>query len=91
LVFNFLQVGFASLVGPSLTTLALSQVPKSRGSMMSLFRATNSLARSIATAVGGALLVLTFGFYGAVGLALGGMSLAGTVILLLFAKDSTRT
>lgn len=91
LVFNFLQVGFASLVGPSQTSLALSQVPKSRGSMMSLFRANLSLARTIATAVGGALLVLTSGFYGAVGLALGGMSLAASVILLLFAKDPTRT
>ena len=91
LVFNFLQVWFASLVSPAYTCLALSQVPKSRGSMMSLFTTTRNLARTIATAVGGALLVLTYGFYGAVGLALGGMSLAAAIILFLFAKDPTRT
>ena len=91
LVFNFLQVWFASLVSPAYTCLALSQVPKSRGSMMSLFTTTRNLARTIATAVGGALLVLTFGFYGAVGLALGGMSLAAAIILFLFAKDPART
>lgn len=91
LVFNFLQVWFASLVSPAYTCLALSQVPKSRGSMMSLFTTARSLARTIATAVGGALLVFTFGFYGAVGLALGGMSLAAAIILFLFAKDPTRT
>ena len=90
LFFDFLQVWFAAIAAPSYICLALAQVPKSRGTMMSLNSATGSLARTIAPAVGGALLVLTFGFYGAVGLALGGMSVASSFILLLLAKDPTR-
>ena len=90
LFFDFLQVWFAAIAAPSYICLALAQVPKSRGTMMSLNSATGSLARTIVPAVGGALLVLTFGFYGAVGLALGGMSVASSLILLLLAKDPTR-
>jgi DHA1 family multidrug resistance protein-like MFS transporter len=90
LFFDFLQVWFAAIAAPSYICLALAQVPKSRGTMMSLNSATGSLARTIVPAVGGALLVLTFGFYGAVGLALGGMSVASSFILLLLAKDPTR-
>ena len=58
--------------------------------MMSLNSATGALARTIAPAVGGALLVFTIGFYGAVGFALGGMSVAAAVILFFLAEDPTR-
>jgi len=89
LFFDFLQVWFAAVATPAFICLVLAQVPKSRGTMMSLNGAMGSLSRTIAPAVGGALLVLTFGFYGAVGLALGGMTVAASVILFLLAKDPT--
>jgi DHA1 family inner membrane transport protein len=91
LFFDFLHIWFAALAAPSYLCLALAQVPKSRGTMMSLNSATGALARTIAPAVGGALLVFTIGFYGAVGLALGGMSVAAAVILFFLAEDPTRT
>jgi DHA1 family inner membrane transport protein len=89
--FDFLQVCFAAIAHPAYICLVLGQVPKSRGTMMSLNRAMGSLSSTIAPAVGGALLVLTFGFYGVVGLALGGMTVAASVIIFLLAKDPTRT
>lgn len=91
LVFNFLTAWFASIGVTSYTCLALAQVPKSRGTMMSLNSAVEALGTTIGPAVGGALLVLTLGFYGAVGLALGGMFVASAMIRFFLAKDSTRT
>jgi predicted MFS family arabinose efflux permease len=90
LLFDFFQVWFASLAAPSYKCLALAQVPKSRGTMMSLNHAMGSFSRTIAPALGGALLVLTLGFYGAVGLVLGGMTIVSSLILLFLAKDPTR-
>jgi predicted MFS family arabinose efflux permease len=91
LFFDFLHMWFAALAAPAYICLALAQVPKSRGTMMSLNSATGALARTIAPAVGGVLLVFTIGFYGAVGLALGGMSVAAAVILFILAEDPART
>lgn len=89
--FDFLQVCFAALAHPAYLCLVLAQVPKSRGTMMSLNGAMGSLKSTIVPAVGGALLVLTLGFYGAVGLALGGMTIAASIIIFLLAKDPTST
>jgi len=91
LVFNFLNALFASIGVTSYTCLALAQVPKSRGTMMSLNGAVEALGTTIGPAVGGALLVLTSEFYGAVGLGLGSMFLASAMFRLFFAKDPTRT
>jgi len=91
LVFNFLTVWFASIGVTSSTCLALAQVPKSRGTMMSLNSAVEALGTTIGPAVGGALLVLLPEFYGGVGLALGGMLAASAVILFFWAKDPTKT
>ena len=90
LFFDVLHVSFAAIAAPAYLCLALAQVPKFRGTMMSLNSATGSLARMVAPAVGGALLVLTFNSYEAVGLALGGMSVAAAIILFFLAKDPTR-
>jgi predicted MFS family arabinose efflux permease len=91
LVFNFLSSWFASIGVTAYTCLALAQVPKSRGTMMSLNRAVEALGTTIGPAVGGALLVLTFGFYGVVGLALGGMFVTSAMFRFFLAKDSTIT
>lgn len=90
LFFDVLHIWFAAIAAPAYLCLALAQVPKFRGTMMSLSSATGSLARMVAPAVGGALLVLTFDSYEAVGLALGGMSVAAAIILFFLAKDPTR-
>jgi predicted MFS family arabinose efflux permease len=87
LLFDFLQVWFASLAAPSYQCLALAQVPKSRGTMMALNHAMGSLSRTIVPAIGGVLLVWTLGFYGALGLAFGVMTIASAIILLLLAKE----
>jgi predicted MFS family arabinose efflux permease len=90
LFFDVLHVWFAAIAAPAYLCLALAQVPKFRGTMMSLNSATGSMAKMVAPAVGGALLVLTFDSYEAVGLALGGMSVAAAIILFFLAKDPTR-
>lgn len=91
LIFNFLTACFASIGVTSYTCLALAQVPKSRGTMMSLNSAVEALGTTIGPAVGGALLFLTSEFYGVVGLALGGMFLASAMFRFFLAKDPTRT
>jgi DHA1 family inner membrane transport protein len=91
LIFNFLTAWFASIGVTSYTCLALAQVPKSRGTMMSLNSAVEALGTTIGPVVGGAMLALTFGFYGASGLALGGMFVVSAIIRFFLAKDPTRT
>jgi predicted MFS family arabinose efflux permease len=58
---------------------------------MSLNSAVESVGSAIGPAVGGALLVLTTGFYGAVGLAFGGMFVVSAMIRFFWAKEPTRT
>jgi len=43
--------------------LAVAQVPETRGTMMSLNSAVESAGSTIGSALGGAILVLTLGFY----------------------------
>jgi hypothetical protein len=59
--------------------------------MMSLNSAIDSLGTTIGPAVGRALLVLTFGFYGTVGLAFGGMFVVSATIRFFWAQDPTKT
>ena len=68
--------------------MVLAQVPKSRGTMMSLNSAVEALGTTIGPAVGGALLILIPGFYGAVGLALGSMLAAQ--LFLSFSSRKTQ-
>jgi len=90
LFFDVLHVWFAAIAAPAYLCLALAQVPKFRGTMMSLNSATGSLAKMVAPAVGGVLLILTLDSYEAVGFALGSMSVAAAIILFFLAKDPTR-
>jgi predicted MFS family arabinose efflux permease len=86
-----LHVWFAATSTPAFVYLVLEQIPKSRGTVMSLNTLFNSIGNAIATAVGGVLLVFTSEIYGAVGLALGSITIAGSAILIFLAKDTTRT
>jgi DHA1 family inner membrane transport protein len=91
LVSNFLMSWFGSIGLTAYACLAIAQVPESRGTMMSLNSAVESVGSAIGPAVGGALLVLTTGFYGAVGLAFGGMFVVSAMIRFFWAKEPTRT
>jgi DHA1 family inner membrane transport protein len=91
LVCNFLMSWFGSIGLTAYACLAVAQVPESRGTMMSLNSAVESVGSTIGPAVGGAVLVLTLGFYGAVGLALGGMFVVSAMIRFFWAKEPTRT
>jgi predicted MFS family arabinose efflux permease len=89
LVFDMLHVWFAAAAGTAFVCLILDQVPKSRGTLMTLNQVFASIGNVIAPAVGGALLFLT-GVYGAIGLALGIMTIAAAAILFFFARDPNR-
>ena len=89
--FDMLHVWFAAFAAPAFVYLILEQVPKSRGTMMSMNSLFNNVGNVIAPALGGALLFFTSGIYGVVGLALGSITVAGAAVLLFFAKDPTRT
>jgi DHA1 family multidrug resistance protein-like MFS transporter len=91
LVGNFLMSWFGSIGLTAYACLAVAQVPESRGTMMALNSAIESVGSTIGPAVGGALLVLTMGFYGAVGLAFGGMFVVSAMIRFFWAKEPTRT
>jgi predicted MFS family arabinose efflux permease len=86
---DLIHVWFAGMATPAFICLALEQVPASRDAMMSLNSVSKTVGNMIAPAVGGALLFLTSGFYGAIGLALGALSIAGSAIIILFVTDPT--
>jgi predicted MFS family arabinose efflux permease len=91
LVCNFLMSWFASMGLTGYVCLAVAQVPESRGTMMSLNSAVESAGSTIGPAVGGALLVFTLGFYGAVGLAFGVLFLVSAMMRLFWVKEPART
>lgn len=88
LAFNWLHVWFATTAGTALACLALDQVPKARGTMMSMKSVFGNIGNTIGPAVGGALLV--WASYQALGFMLGAMSVVASVIILSIAKDPTR-
>ena len=84
-----LHVWFTCMAGVAYTSLIIDQIPKSRGTLMSLNRMFNSLGETIALAMGGAFLFMTGGIYGSIGLVLAGLTFVGLIILHLYAKDPT--
>jgi MFS family permease len=94
LALNFLSVGFGTIGGVAFTCLVLDQVPKSRGTMMSLNHVFGDVGNTIQPAVGGALLVLFASdllfSYQAVGLAFAAMSFATAAVIYFLIKDPTK-
>jgi predicted MFS family arabinose efflux permease len=88
-IFDMLHVWFTGFAGVAFACLMVDQIPKSRGTLLSLNRLFNGLGETIAPAIGGAALFLTGGVYGSIGLVLGGLTLVGLVILFFYAKDPT--
>ncbi len=74
---------------PASTSLTLEQIPRLRGSMMSLNNAARHLGIAIGSAIGG-IILLNSG-YGALGLALGSLGVVASVIYRLFTVDPTKT
>jgi len=70
-------------------SLTLEQVPKFRGTMMSINSAAGNLGSSLGAGVGG-LVVLLFNYEG-MAMALGVMSFAAAIVIQLLAIDPTRT
>ncbi len=68
-------------------SLSLEQVPRFRGSMMSLSTAGDSLGSALGAGLGG--LVLTTSGYRLVGLALGALGVFSSLIIRLYAVDPT--
>jgi DHA1 family inner membrane transport protein len=68
-------------------SLSLEQVPRYRGSMMSLSTAGDSLGSALGAGLGG--LVLTMGDYWLVGLVLGLLGVFSALIIRLYAVDPT--
>ena len=90
-IFDMLHVWFAAMATPAFVYLILEQVPEFRGTMMSLNTIFNNVGNVIAPAAGGALLAFTNGIYGAVGVALGCLTIIGVAVLLFSVKDLTKT
>jgi MFS transporter, DHA1 family, inner membrane transport protein len=82
--------GFPLVAG---SNLALEQVPKFRGTMMSLSSAMGGTGGALGIFIGGTILnsIATSSFsYSVTMLTLGGLGLIGTSLILLFAKDPVR-
>jgi DHA1 family multidrug resistance protein-like MFS transporter len=87
---HFLFSWFGPMGLTGYVCLAVAQVPETRGTMMSLNSAVESAGSTIGPALGGAILVLTLGFYGAVGLAFGGLYVICAMLRLFFTKEPDR-
>jgi len=79
---------FFGITTSSANSLSLEQVPKLRGTMMSIDSAAVNLGSAFGTAVGGAALV-SFNYEG-LGLALGAMGIIAALVFRLFTRDPTK-
>jgi predicted MFS family arabinose efflux permease len=80
---------FAGFRYTAATNLTLEQVPAFRGTMMSLYSATDNVGRTLGAGVGG--LVLLLYSYGILGLSIGAMAIIGAILLHFLAIDPTKT
>ncbi len=82
---RFLGSTFSAIVFTAANSLTLEQVPRFRGTVMSLSQASFSLGGVLGSGLGG-LMVLLSG-YPAMGLSHGAMMLAAMLILFFLAKE----
>ena len=85
---DMIHVWFAAMALPASAILVLEQIPKYRGTLFFLNSLFNNVGKVLAPSIGGALLVFSSGIYGAVGVALGGMTIIGCAIILTLVKSS---
>jgi predicted MFS family arabinose efflux permease len=86
---DMVHVWFAAAGMTAFMCLTLDQVPKARGTMMSLINMFVNIGAAVGAAVGGAMLVL-FALYQAVGLALGALSITAAAVIYFLTKDPNR-
>jgi len=87
LALNFTAAWFFGMVTSASSCLALEQIPKSRGTMMSVDTAAINLGSAVGTVVGG-LALLSFDYEG-LGIALGVMGVAAAVVFYFLTIDPT--
>lgn len=86
---NLTAAWFFGMVTAAAISLALEQIPKYRGTMMSVDSAFVNLGYGIGAAVGG--LMLVWFDYQSLGAVLGVLGIAAAIIFHTLAKDPTRT
>jgi len=89
LALNFLGAWFFGMGASASSSLTLEQVPKFRGTMMSLNSAAQNLGSALGAALGG--LALIFFDYELLGLTLGALGIVAAIVFHLLAIDPTRT
>jgi predicted MFS family arabinose efflux permease len=87
LFFNFTSVIIGALAIPAFICLTVDQVPKARGTMMSLHRIALNAGEAIGAAVGGT--ILYFFSFQILGFVFGAFSVASAIIFLAFVKQPT--
>jgi MFS family permease len=86
---NFVAGWFFGMVAAAANCLTLEQLPKFRGTMMSVDSAAVNLGSAVGGAIGG-LALLWFDYEG-VGSVLGAMGVLAALVFYFFATDPTRT
>jgi len=89
LALSFIGCWFFGMVTSSASSLTLEQVPKFRGTMMSVNTAALNLGSALGAAVGGWALILFS--YEALGSILGVMGIIAAIVFYLLTADPTRT
>jgi DHA1 family inner membrane transport protein len=84
----FLSSLFAGMRVTASNSLTLEQVPKFRGTMMSISSAADNLGSSLGAGIGG-LALLSFGYEG-MAISLGAMGVAAATVFQLLAVDPTK-
>ena len=87
LVLNFTAAWFMGMMASAASSLTLEQVPRFRGSMMSISSVATNLGAAVGAAVGG--LALVWYDYDVLGAILGGMGIIAAIIFFLVTKDPT--
>jgi predicted MFS family arabinose efflux permease len=87
LTLNFTAAWFMGMIASAASSLTLEQVPRFRGSMMSISSAATSLGAAVGAAVGG--MALIWYDYGILGAILGGMGIIAAIVFYLVTKDPT--
>lgn len=89
LALNFLGAWFSGMVASVSSSLTLEQVPKFRGTMMSINSAAQNLGSALGAGLGGFALVLFD--YEVLGITLGAMGIVAAIVFHLFTIDPIRT
>jgi len=89
LALNFLGCWFGGMGFSAISSLTLEQVPKFRGTMMSINSAAMNLGSALGAALGGLTLILFD--YEVLGLSLGAMGVVAAIVFQTLAIDPTKT